>query len=77
MTSGPPMTCRPCWTAGGCDGEDVSPHAGTGLYLWHCNIDGDYSLYSDAIKDENFLRGASDRFSGTVTDGMTVTLNVP
>lgn len=31
--------------------------AGAGVYLWHCDRSGDYSLYSDAAKDENYLRG--------------------
>lgn len=30
---------------------------GAGVYLWHCDRDGDYSLYSDAAKNENYLRG--------------------
>ena len=30
---------------------------GAGVYLWHCDRSGDYSLYSDAAKDENYLRG--------------------
>jgi protocatechuate 3,4-dioxygenase beta subunit len=30
---------------------------GAAVYLWHCNIDGKYSLYSEGITDENYLRG--------------------
>jgi len=30
---------------------------GAGVYLWHCDRDGNYSLYSDAAKNENYLRG--------------------
>lgn len=34
-----------------------APLEGAAVYLWHCDIDGNYSLYSDAIKNENYLRG--------------------
>jgi protocatechuate 3,4-dioxygenase beta subunit len=27
------------------------------VYIWHCNRDGEYSLYSSAIQNENYLRG--------------------
>jgi protocatechuate 3,4-dioxygenase beta subunit len=33
------------------------PYSGAAVYLWHCTRDGGYSLYSDEVKDENFLRG--------------------
>jgi protocatechuate 3,4-dioxygenase beta subunit len=31
---------------------------GAGVYLWHCDRDGNYSLYSQAAAGENYLRGA-------------------
>ncbi|CCI51293.1 intradiol ring-cleavage dioxygenase [Nostocoides jenkinsii] len=31
--------------------------AGVAVYVWHCNRDGNYSLYSDGITDQNYLRG--------------------
>lgn len=31
--------------------------AGHAIYVWHCNRDGDYSLYAEAIQNENYLRG--------------------
>jgi protocatechuate 3,4-dioxygenase beta subunit len=31
--------------------------AGTAVYVWHCDRGGNYSLYSDAVADENYLRG--------------------
>ncbi|UWF77647.1 MULTISPECIES: dioxygenase family protein [Microbacterium] len=34
--------------------------AGAGVYLWHCDRDGNYSLYSDAAKNENYLRGVQE-----------------
>lgn len=30
---------------------------GAGVYLWHCDREGRYSLYSDGVEDENYLRG--------------------
>ncbi|WP_461476380.1 intradiol ring-cleavage dioxygenase [Microbacterium sp. HJ5] len=42
--------------------------AGRGVYLWHCDRDGGYSLYSEGVESENYLRGvqATDE-QGTVT----------
>jgi protocatechuate 3,4-dioxygenase beta subunit len=40
--------------------EDGKPYAGAALYLWHCDINGDYSMYSDRVKNENFLRGVQE-----------------
>ncbi len=31
--------------------------AGAAVYLWHCDRDGNYSLYSQAAASENYLRG--------------------
>ena len=39
------------------DGADCAPMAGAAVYLWHCDREGNYSLYSDAAADENYLRG--------------------
>ena len=41
---------------------------GAGVYLWHCDRDGNYSLYSQAAANENYLRGAQE-----ADDGGTVT----
>jgi protocatechuate 3,4-dioxygenase beta subunit len=41
---------------------------GAGVYLWQCDRDGNYSLYSQAAADENYLRGAQEAdANGTVT----------
>jgi protocatechuate 3,4-dioxygenase beta subunit len=37
-----------------------TPLAGAAVYLWHCTVDGQYSLYDDAVADENFLRGVQE-----------------
>jgi protocatechuate 3,4-dioxygenase beta subunit len=34
-----------------------SPLAGAAVYLWHCNIDGHYSMYDEDVAAENYLRG--------------------
>jgi len=33
------------------------PFAGVAVYVWHCTREGGYSLYSDGITDQNYLRG--------------------
>jgi protocatechuate 3,4-dioxygenase beta subunit len=41
---------------------------GAGMYLWHCDRDGSYSLYSQGVTGENYLRGAQEAdANGTVT----------
>ena len=42
------------------NGDDVAPLAGAAVYLWHCNREGEYSMYSEAIADENYLRGVQE-----------------
>jgi protocatechuate 3,4-dioxygenase beta subunit len=42
--------------------------AGAAVYLWHCDRDGQYSLYSRAVTADNYLRGVQETDStGTVT----------
>jgi protocatechuate 3,4-dioxygenase beta subunit len=42
-------------SANGC-----SPLSGAAVYLWHATADGRYSMYSDGVTDENFLRGVQE-----------------
>ncbi|GGG03172.1 3,4-dioxygenase subunit beta [Rhodococcoides trifolii] len=45
-----------------------SPFAGAAVYMWHCNASGEYSMYSEGIEDETYLRGVQVVDStGTVT----------
>ncbi|MCU1359349.1 MAG: Protocatechuate dioxygenase [Ilumatobacteraceae bacterium] len=37
-----------------------APLAGAAVYAWHCNIDGEYSMYGQDVKDENYLRGVQE-----------------
>lgn len=41
-------------------GDSSRPLAGAAVYLWHCDAAGQYSLYSDAVADENYLRGVQE-----------------
>jgi len=44
------------------------PFAGAAVYLWHCDRDGRYSLYSPGVTDQNYLRGVQAAGSdGVVT----------
>jgi protocatechuate 3,4-dioxygenase beta subunit len=41
---------------------------GAAVYVWHCNSDGAYSLYSDGVTRQNYLRGVQETGSdGSVT----------
>lgn len=41
---------------------------GAAVYLWHCDRDGQYSLYSQGVEGENYLRGVQPtNASGTAT----------
>lgn len=48
------------------NGEDITVLGGAAVYLWHCDRNGDYSMYSEAIAEENYLRGVQE----TDADGM-------
>ena len=37
-----------------------TPIAGSAVYLWHCDRDGGYSMYSPGITDQNYLRGVQE-----------------
>jgi protocatechuate 3,4-dioxygenase beta subunit len=44
------------------------PLAGAAVYLWHCDREGRYSLYSAGVTGENYLRGVQETDgSGVVT----------
>ncbi|QXC59433.1 hypothetical protein KSP35_13600 [Aquihabitans sp. G128] len=36
------------------------PLAGAAMYLWHCDREGRYSLYSQGVTDQNYLRGVQE-----------------
>ena len=37
-----------------------APLAGAAVYVWHCDRDGGYSLYSSGVTDQNYLRGVQE-----------------
>lgn len=47
------------------NGTDVTALSGAAVYLWHCNREGEYSMYSENVVDENYLRGVQE----TAADG--------
>ncbi|GLY07939.1 intradiol ring-cleavage dioxygenase [Actinoplanes sp. NBRC 101535] len=47
---------------------ECNPLVGAAVYAWHCDREGLYSLYSDGVTDENYLRGIQvTDDTGTVT----------
>ncbi|UIX32551.1 intradiol ring-cleavage dioxygenase [Streptomyces sp. GQFP] len=42
--------------ASGCS----TPKVGAAVYLWHCDREGNYSLYSEGVTEENYLRGVQE-----------------
>jgi protocatechuate 3,4-dioxygenase beta subunit len=34
-----------------------APFAGVAVYVWHCDREGRYSMYSEGAQDQNYLRG--------------------
>lgn len=49
------FTLRLLDSAKGC-----SPYGAAAVYAWHCDRDGNYSMYSAAIAGENYLRGIQE-----------------
>lgn len=37
-----------------------TPKRGAAVYVWHCDRDGAYSLYSEGVTEENYLRGVQE-----------------
>ena len=40
--------------------ETCAPLPGRAIYLWQCDRDADYSMYTGAAVDENYLRGVQE-----------------
>ena len=50
------------------DADGCAPLEGAAVYLWHCDRDGLYSLYSEGATAENYLRGVQETdASGTAS----------
>ncbi|HEY4190051.1 MAG TPA: intradiol ring-cleavage dioxygenase [Candidatus Limnocylindrales bacterium] len=39
------------------ENQACEPLADAAVYLWHCDREGRYSLYSQGVEDQNYLRG--------------------
>jgi protocatechuate 3,4-dioxygenase beta subunit len=52
---GVPMTLR--LTVYNIEGGRQVPYQGAAVYVWHCDRDGRYSMYSEGVENENYLRG--------------------
>ena len=42
------------------NGSDAKALSGAAVYIWHANRDGEYSMYSQDVADENYLRGVQE-----------------
>ncbi len=50
------------------DANGGAPLPGAAVYIWHCDANGLYSLYSQGATDENYLRGVQEAdANGVVT----------
>ncbi|MEO6090226.1 MAG: intradiol ring-cleavage dioxygenase [Umezawaea sp.] len=48
--------------------DDCKPLAGAAVYLWHCDREGRYSMYTQGVTDQNYLRGVQETDgSGQIT----------
>jgi protocatechuate 3,4-dioxygenase beta subunit len=48
--------------------DGMRPLEGAGIYVWHATREGGYSMYSQGVQDQNFLRGVQSAGSdGIVT----------
>jgi protocatechuate 3,4-dioxygenase beta subunit len=46
----------------------AAAYSGAAVYLWHCDREGRYSMYSSGVANENYLRGVqAANGAGTVT----------
>ncbi|MFJ4201922.1 intradiol ring-cleavage dioxygenase [Streptomyces sviceus] len=58
---GVPLTCTLTVVdaASGC-ATPATPRKGAAVYVWHCDREGGYSLYTEGVTDENYLRGVQE-----------------
>ncbi len=42
------------------NGDDATVISGAAVYLWHCDRQGAYSMYSEGVEDQNYLRGVQE-----------------
>jgi protocatechuate 3,4-dioxygenase beta subunit len=49
-----------------------APLSGAAVYVWHCDRDGRYSLYSPGAVNENYLRGVQETDAGGAVTFTTI-----
>lgn len=52
--------------------NDDAPFEGAALYVWHCDAQGQYSMYSQGVEDETWLRGVQEADADGVVTFQTV-----
>lgn len=58
VATGVPLTMR--FRVYDLTGDDIAVMAGAAVYAWHCDADGNYSMYDGDAVDENYLRGVQE-----------------
>jgi protocatechuate 3,4-dioxygenase beta subunit len=53
-------------------GASCASLAGYAIYLWHCDRDGNYSMYSASVVNQNYLRGVQATGSDGVAEFITI-----
>jgi protocatechuate 3,4-dioxygenase beta subunit len=53
-------------------GSEVKALSGAAVYIWHCDRDGRYSMYSEDVADENYLRGVQETDASGAVEFTTV-----
>jgi protocatechuate 3,4-dioxygenase beta subunit len=52
--------------------QNCASAAGAAVYLWHCDRDGNYSMYSSGVTQENYLRGVQEADNTGVVSFTTI-----
>ena len=53
-------------------GASCATMPGSALYLWHCDRDGNYSMYATGLTNENYLRGVQEADANGVVTFTTI-----
>lgn len=53
-------------------GNSCASAAGAAVYLWHCDRDGNYSMYATGLTKENYLRGVQEADSSGIVTFTTI-----
>jgi protocatechuate 3,4-dioxygenase beta subunit len=54
------------------DATTCKPRTGTAVYIWHCDINGGYSMYSQGVSSQNYLRGVQQVDANGNVDFVTI-----